>query len=110
MLKYLFLLLPFGLTAQVQGNFKSRSRASSSSQVQSNVMLSNYNSSQATDYLTFGGIRANIVSDNVVEFNINALGNQKADAYTAIFNIVQLGKTADETNTVVGWNKGIGRE
>jgi hypothetical protein len=44
---------------------------------------------------------ATIVADNVVEFRINALSNQKADAYTAIFNVVQLGKTAEETHSAL---------
>ncbi|MEO6037290.1 MAG: SIMPL domain-containing protein, partial [Saprospiraceae bacterium] len=32
---------------------------------------------------------------------INALSNQKASSYTALFSLVQLGKTADETNTLL---------
>ncbi|HNM24017.1 MAG TPA: SIMPL domain-containing protein [Saprospiraceae bacterium] len=44
---------------------------------------------------------ATFVGDNVLEININALSNQKASSYTAIFNIVQTGKTADETNSLL---------
>ncbi|MCC7503978.1 MAG: SIMPL domain-containing protein [Saprospiraceae bacterium] len=44
---------------------------------------------------------ATFIGDNVLEININALSNQKASSYTAIFNIVQTGKTADETNSLL---------
>ncbi len=44
---------------------------------------------------------ANIMDANVMEINVNALSNQKADSYTAIFNLMQLGKTAEETNTIM---------
>jgi uncharacterized protein YggE len=85
-------------TAQVQGNFKSRQR-SAGNEIQYNEPLraqSNY--VQATSITP---IRANIIADNVLEFTINGLSNQKASSYTAIFNVVQLGKTADETNSAL---------
>lgn len=44
---------------------------------------------------------ASIVNDHTLEISINALLNQKADSYTAIFNIVQLGKTTEETNNLL---------
>ncbi|TNE52615.1 MAG: DUF541 domain-containing protein [Bacteroidetes bacterium] len=39
--------------------------------------------------------------DNVLEIGINALSNQRADSYTAIFSVMQLGKTAEETNSLL---------
>ncbi len=46
--------------------------------------------------------RAAIILDgNRVEISVNALLNQKADSYTAIFNVVQMGKTAEETNNLL---------
>ena len=42
-----------------------------------------------------------ILEGNRVEVSVNALLNQKADSYTAIFNVVQVGKTADETNSLL---------
>jgi uncharacterized protein YggE len=36
-----------------------------------------------------------------LEISINALSNQRATAYTAIFNLVQVGKTAEETNQLI---------
>lgn len=44
---------------------------------------------------------ATLLPDNVLEISVNALSNQKAASYTAIFNIMQMGKTADETNAVL---------
>lgn len=44
---------------------------------------------------------ATLLSDNVLEISVNALSNQKASSYTAIFNVVQAGKTADETNALI---------
>jgi uncharacterized protein YggE len=44
---------------------------------------------------------ATFLNDNQMEITINALSNQKAVSYTVIFNIVQGGKTADETNSLL---------
>lgn len=44
---------------------------------------------------------ARFVGDNQVEISINALSNEKASAYTAVFSVMQIGKTADETNTLL---------
>ena len=44
---------------------------------------------------------ARLRDDNVLEISINALSNQRADSYTAIFSILQVGKTAEETNTLL---------
>lgn len=44
---------------------------------------------------------ATFVAPNVLELNINALSNQKADSYTVIFTVYQAGKTAEETNRLL---------
>lgn len=44
---------------------------------------------------------AAFIGDNQLEITVNALSNQKASTYTAIFSTLQLGKTADETNTLL---------
>ena len=82
-----FLLLAGSLSAQVMGNYGNQQ------QTYSNV---NFNAQ-------YRGVpkAANFVSDNALEISINALSNQKADAYTAIFNLLQLGRTADETNNLM---------
>lgn len=44
---------------------------------------------------------AQLRDDNVLEITINALSNQRANSYTAIFSVLQSGKTADETNSLL---------
>ncbi|MEL6945019.1 MAG: SIMPL domain-containing protein, partial [Bacteroidota bacterium] len=44
---------------------------------------------------------ATFAGQNVLDLSINALSNQKADSYTAIFNVVQIGETAEATNTLL---------
>ncbi len=44
---------------------------------------------------------AMMLDGNTVEISINALSNQKAGAFVAIFNLVQFGKLADETNSLL---------
>jgi uncharacterized protein YggE len=44
---------------------------------------------------------ATLLEGNTIEITINALANHQADTYTAIFNVVQIGKTAEETNAVL---------
>lgn len=82
-----FLLLAGSLSAQVMGNYGAQQ------QTYSNV---NFDAQ-------YRGVpkAAHFVADNALEISINALSNQKADAYTAIFNLVQVGRTADETNNLM---------
>jgi uncharacterized protein YggE len=49
---------------------------------------------------------AQFISDNQLEITLNALSNQKASSYTAVFNLLQLGKTAEETNTLLNTRLG----
>lgn len=44
---------------------------------------------------------AMIIGENILEISVNALSNQEADTYTAIFSVMQLGKTAEETNNLM---------
>lgn len=44
---------------------------------------------------------ATLLEHNQIEISINALANQTADAYLAIFNVIQQGKTAEETNQLL---------
>lgn len=84
------------LFAQVQGNFKQR--AAAPEQQREN----NYN--QAQNYQPNRPVvvrEALINGENVVEISISVLANRRADSYTAIFNVVQLGKTAEETNSAL---------
>jgi uncharacterized protein YggE len=98
----LFLVCCATLTAQVQGNFKSRARDYDKQESRGNISQSNYVPNDIGQQQAFGSrSAAYIAGDNVVEFRVNALSNQRASSYTAIFNVIQLGKTADETNTAL---------
>lgn len=45
--------------------------------------------------------KAYVLNNKTVELSVNALSNQKADAYVAIFNITQMGKTIEEANKLL---------
>jgi len=42
-----------------------------------------------------------IPNERIIEIAVNALSNQEASSYTAIFSVIQVGKTADETNNLI---------
>lgn len=86
-LPFLFVFLSATLSAQVMGNY---------GQQQKTYQNINFNAQ-------YRGVAkaATFIGDNQLEINVNALSNQKASTYTAIFSIVQLGKTAEETNTLL---------
>lgn len=84
------------LFGQILGNYKRSAPAMQQAQQEySNAMPGGgvqYRSVAKTAYF---------VGDNVIELSINALSNQQADSYMALFNIVQLGKTAGETDAAL---------
>ena len=82
-----FCLWAIGVFAQAEGNFQ---------QQQQTHTNANFNAQYRA--LPRAAV---ILEGNRVEISVNALLNQKADSYTAIFNVVQLGKTADETNSLL---------
>ncbi|MEL6141158.1 MAG: SIMPL domain-containing protein, partial [Bacteroidota bacterium] len=79
------------LNAQVMGNYEISQRGSSG-----NVNVH----SQVNFNAQYRGVpkAAQFVNDHTLEFTINALSNQRADAYVAIFSVLQVGKTAAEAN------------
>lgn len=81
----LFCLLPLYAVAQQAGNY---------------VQYSNFDPSQNSRFLSVPKT-AKIVDDNTIEWRINGLYNKKADAYVAIFSVIQLGRTAEEANTLL---------
>jgi uncharacterized protein YggE len=96
---FLCFLAQFAL-AQVMGNYglQQQSRARTSEEVdQGNLSRSNYVAPQFRAVPRSAAIQNN----NTVEIGINALLNQKAESYTAIFSLLQPGKTADEANTLL---------
>lgn len=78
-------LLPLFAGAQQAGNY---------------VQYSNFDAGQNMRFQSVTK-SAHLVSDNQIELKINALYNRKATSYVAVFNIVQLGKTTEETNNLL---------
>ena len=82
------------LQAQVMGNYAEQKKQSNEyQQIQSNANLNaQYRSIPRSAKLT---------DDNSIEITINTLSNQRASSYTAVFTMLQVSKTADETNTLL---------
>ena len=79
------LFLAFGLSAQVMGNYQAQNK---------DVRVQNYQPRFRAVQTT-----ANLSGDpNVMEMTVNALSNQAADSYNALFSVFQSGKTASEVN------------
>ncbi len=89
----LLLLLSSMVHAQILGNYE-RNRNQKANQ---SAMYSNTGLTPSQQYRSVAK-SATIVGDNILELSINALSNQKADSYTTIFNVVQIGETAEATN------------
>jgi len=94
-----FFLISIGLClfnsvdAQVMGNYAEQKK-------QSNEYLnaSNSNANLNAQYRSVPR-NAKLQDDNSIEITINTLSNQRASSYTAVFTMLQVAKTADETNT-----------
>lgn len=81
-------------SAQVMGNYGIQQQQLNESN--SDMLRSNYKAQ-------FRALPkpAVLKDDRSLEITINALSNQRAESYTAIFSIVQVGKTAEETNNLL---------
>lgn len=113
---FLFLTAPVLVMAQAEGNFK-QSRAVQQAPVnmdkevemQQNYRASNpapvsANYSNASAYgqqAYYNPSGLTIAGENVAILTINALSNQKAKDYIAIFNVTQLGATAEEADRLM---------
>lgn len=64
------------------------------------MQYNNFDPSQNARYQSVSK-SARMVAENVVEIKVNALYNRKASSYVAVFNIVQLGRTTEETNALL---------
>lgn len=94
--KILILLLTSSIfcKAQIRGNATTISRQN----VMSSKALGNatiYNN-QVNNFR-----HANLVPNPTITINVKALHNVVADAYTAVFNVTQIGKTSEEANTLM---------
>jgi len=79
-----FTILSPSLSAQVSGNYNYNNPDKAKQNIQQNPIPN-----------------ARLLGENTMVFNISALANEKADAYLAIFNIIQVGGTAAEANNLV---------
>jgi hypothetical protein len=82
------------MDAQVMGNYAEQKK-------QSNEINSNNFNSNANLNAQYRSVprNAKLQDDNSIEITINTLSNQRASSYTAVFTMLQVAKTADETNT-----------
>ncbi|PHI19541.1 SIMPL domain-containing protein [Lewinellaceae bacterium SD302] len=85
---FLILVSPIELSAQAMGNYDAQQRSQGNSNSYSNYQPQYRGVPKAAAFLNNGQ----------VEISINALANRRADSYTAIFSILQIGKTAAEAN------------
>lgn len=87
---------PQETVGQILGNYKrsqpANARIESEPFQQNNMVFNQYRSVAKA---------ASIQSPNSFEISINALSNQRASSYMAIFNIIQIGETAEKTNTAL---------
>ncbi len=60
-----------------------------------------YNRNNKTDYTQVPVVQAKINSDNEITISVNTLMNVKADSYLAIFNVMQVGQTAEEADRLL---------
>ncbi len=82
---FILAFLPLTLAAQQAGNY---------------VQYQNFDLTQNQRFQSVSK-EARIIADNMLEIKVNALYNQKAGSYVAVFSTVQLGKTTEEANTLL---------
>lgn len=96
---YLLLFLCFSFaSAQIKGNATTISRQN----VISAPSLGNaesYGNAYGKKMNTFR--QQNLVPNPTITIDVKALNNIVADAYTAVFNLVQIGETAEDTNRLM---------
>lgn len=95
LLLLLSMLLPENAFSQAMGNYNEKQ------QQMPGQNLNQYSNVNFTAQYRAIPKAAVLIGDNILEISVNALSNQKADTYTAIFSVLQLGKTAEETNNLM---------
>ena len=104
-----FLVSTLFVKGQAEGNFKSRAASPAPQQVQEMDIQQraynapgNENANSSNDYYNKpyqAGMQ--FVGENVMVLNVNALSNNKAKEYVAVFNVTQAGATAEETDRLL---------
>lgn len=99
LLLFICLLFVLNIQAQILGNYD-RSKSRNYVQQQQSEYSTKTTDGFSNQYRSVAKV-ATFAGQNVLDMSINALSNQKADSYTAIFNVVQIGETAEATNELL---------
>lgn len=97
-MRHLFILILFVITTLCQAQIKGNATTLSRQNIISKKDLGNaaiYGNS-ARDFRT-----QNLTPNPVLTIDVKALNNVIADSYTAVFNMVQIGETSEETNRLM---------
>lgn len=91
---FLLLIVSTFVSAQIKGNATTISRQN----VMSTTDLGNANiyGNQIRNFR-----QQNLTPNPVITIDVKALNNVIADSYTAVFNIIQIGETSEETNNLM---------
>ncbi|WP_290699061.1 SIMPL domain-containing protein [Lacinutrix sp.] len=98
---YLVLLLCFSFaSAQIKGNATTISRQNViSAESLGNAKKYENANAYSKDKTVFR--QQNLIPNPVITIDVKALNNIVADSYTAVFNLVQIGETAEDTNKLM---------
>lgn len=102
LLSFLLLTISIQLTAQATGNVnRAKGNANFSEGNYNYNKDKNYNTPSPSITAPTSLPNARWIDDRTVILEVNALSNQKADEYIAIFNIKQIGRTAEEADRLL---------
>lgn len=89
----LLLIITTSVSAQIKGNAITISRQ--------NIVSKDLGNGHIYGQPTTTFRQYNLVPNPIVTIDIKALSNIIANSYTAVFNVTQIGKTSEETNTLM---------
>ncbi|MFN0202611.1 MAG: SIMPL domain-containing protein [Bacteroidia bacterium] len=106
LLSFLFIAACFSLFAQQTGNHEAAKSKGNYNQPQPPAAGGNHIAREQGNYrapeaVHYTQLKAQILGENLMQFDINAMSNQKATSYVAIFNVTQIGATAKETDSLL---------
>lgn len=84
-------------SAQASGNINYSNNNNAANRANGN---SNYNHGTVTT-INNAFAKARWISDDILVIDVDAIANKKADTYLAIFNVQQMGKTAEEADDLL---------
>jgi uncharacterized protein YggE len=98
LLPLIFFLAPILSYAQVMGNYGEQQKMRAPNE--NNIYQQNAAPLPNAQYRSIPKMAA-MRDDRSIDISINALSNQRANSYTAIFNVIQVAKTTEETNNLL---------